>query len=256
MKVLSSFKPGEDSVTLFNQWLSYYRKAGILEFHIIVTPNPEESDGSEVYELLRGSPDIVSLELTEPVKQEQDRVDLYSKYKREKMNDCRMVFAVDADEFVAYPGEIYERACSKNFDYVRGRLNDRFAFDGETKEISSEKDIFAQFPLCSDFSWDALGALQSKTPLSKPSVAYGIGLHKILEPDRWSKPSWEVMVHHFKWTAGIIQKIRNRMAQAQDDSQFFPDKYRKECEWFLENHVIDEGTIDLSEIDTWYQPHP
>lgn len=256
MKLLSSVYPGDDSVNLLQQWLSYYRRAGINEFHILMMPNPDQGHDSDVYDILRKSSDVVCVELPELVKSEQDRVDLYSKYKFEEMSDCRMVFAVDADEFVACPASLYEQACLGDFDYVRGRLVDRFAFCGETKEISLEDDIFAQFPLCSEFSWDALGALQSKTPLSKPSIAYGIGLHKVIEPERWSKPEWEIMVHHFKWTAGIIQKIRHRMERNRGEDQFIPEQYRKECEWFLENHVTNETTINLDDIDTWYQPNP
>lgn len=167
-----------------------------------------------------------------------------------------MVFAVDADEFVASPVLLYDHACSGGFDYVRGRLVDRFAFKGQTKEISLAEDIFLQFPLCSEFSWDALGALQSKTPLSKPGVAYGVGLHKVIEPEKWSKPDGEIMVHHFKWTAGIIQKIRHRLERNQGSGSFIAEQYKKECRWFLENHVSNETTINLNDIDTWYQPHP
>ncbi|MEE2904378.1 MAG: hypothetical protein VYC39_18760 [Myxococcota bacterium] len=256
MKLLCSIYPGDGCDNLTRHFLSYYRKEGIKEFHLLLLKNPAAPNEEEVYDMLRKEPDVVCVQLKEAVATEQARVQLYTTYKQQQLSNCRMVFAVDADEFVSHPGDIYEAACTDDYDYVRGRLVDRFAHEGETAAVTMDKDLFRQFPVCSDFSWDALGALQSKTPLSKPAIEYRVGLHRIIDEERWTRPEWDIMVHHFKWTKGVIQRIRERVERMRSTDEFFSEKYQKECEWFLENHVIDDNRIDLEDIDTWYQPTP
>ena len=248
MKLLASVNPSEDSGEVLFHWLSHYRREGISQFHLLV----HGGESSDLINGLLGASDIVRCDLS-GVGSEVERVGIYTDYKASKLGTERMVFAVDADEFISGCSSLYDEACRGDWDYLTGRLVDRFAIDGVTPVPVLDRELAPQFPLCSYFTQTMLGALTSKVFLSRPGVRYGVGLHRALDAESLRTPPWSAHVSHLKWTSGIVPKIRGRVSRFEAGDPFLSRTYIEECKAFLEDFVLSDRQLNLSDVTCWYQ---
>jgi len=235
-----------DSLNLIRQWLAYYREAGVETFHVFFNHYEDEAARLPAFEELFAAPDIHVVMTYLGVEDMQLRVDRISDFRRDELGDQAYVVNADCDEFIARPRRVVELLTAGGHDYVVGRLVDRFALAGRTPAVDDEP-VFQRYPLCSYFSYEAMGATITKVPISRPGIRHRVGLHKIEQPQRYARPRWEVPVHHLKWHGQIIPRIRARLERG-----YGGNKYLEECRWFLANHVVDDETIDLSEVDCWF----
>lgn len=247
MHLVTNMTTKGDSLPVIRHWLAYYRAAGVSTFHVFFNHYEDEAARLPAFEALFEAPDIHVVMTYLGVEDMQVRVDRISDFRRDELGGERYVLNADCDEFIAEPGRQLALLEAGGHDYLVGRLVDRFALGGETPAVRDEDQVFERFPLCSYFSYETMGATITKVPISRPGIRHRVGLHKIEHAEQYSRPGWEIPVHHLKWHGDIIPRIRARL-----ERRYGGEKYLRECQWLLDNHVIDDQTLDLSEVDCWF----
>jgi hypothetical protein len=164
---------------------------------------------------------------------------LYNETKLSHPNDWWIVS--DDDEFHVYskPVEQIILDCERNgWKLVRGGFVDRVGVGGTFPKITKGEDIFKQFPLAGFFRYQMSGACPNKVCIMKGDIEITPGQHyaKIDDQTTWKWQGWNhpliapieeysVQVHHFKWDATCIERIKSVADIRQTYS--FSDEYRK-----------------------------
>ena len=147
---------------------------------------------------------------------------IYNSCKLEYPNDWWIV--ADIDEFHLYndhPRRIASDCEINGWDLVRGGFVDRLGIDGEFPRIRKNEGIFSQFPLAGFFRYSLSDACPNKVCLMKGYVEITPGQHyaKIDGHTTWKWQGWNhpliapiekysVQVHHFKWDATCLERIK------------------------------------------------
>jgi hypothetical protein len=145
---------------------------------------------------------------------------LYNYIKRTRPNDWWIVS--DDDELQVYPYEIPDiiKECEKHkYDFVTGGFLDRIGPDGIFPEVTRETDIHSAFPYAGFFRHPMSKACPNKVTLMRGFQDVCSGQHYATFKDgtnSWGKahpkrmPIEEVFtqVHHFKWDATCVERIK------------------------------------------------
>jgi hypothetical protein len=139
----------------------------------------------------------------------------------------------DVDELQEYPAplaEIVRQMSAKGIAAVRGHYVDRLAPDGRLAAIQPEPDLFSQFPVACHITRDMLHAFDQKIMLCLGWVLLDSGHHEVLNGSCGPAPvPGDYLVNHFKWTAGVIERLRRRLAQGGCKGE-----YIRECNALFE----------------------
>jgi hypothetical protein len=249
MDLVANLSLLDDSPALVSQWLAFYRRHGVTRFHIALHEPPGAERRSQAIRPLLSAPDLNVFAACEAAESEQQRVDRISDYCAAELHGKPFVLTADSDEFISWPARAAALMLESGYDFVTGMLVDRFELSGRTVEIRADLDLPSAFPLCTHFTWAALAGRITKIPVSRPGVRFRSGLHALENEDALRRPEWWVPVDHFKWRAGVIQRIRDRVARGWGG-----DDYLKQCSLLLEKFAIGEDRIDLSGIARWWRP--
>lgn len=131
---------------------------------------------------------------------------------REEFVKPREWFAIaDSDEFVicyqrlSFPQLAQIAEHERNCLGVHGNVIDRMASDGQFPPVDLKRSLDEQFPLALDIT-RTTGCNFNKVPLARGDVEILHGHHNI------SGMTWyrAVEVHHFKWTQGVQDRLRER----------------------------------------------
>jgi Glycosyl transferase family 2 len=158
------------------------------------------------------------------------------------------VMHLDLDEFQEYPASLSEivDAMNQADDWaLRGWIVDRVAERGVLAPIRPIPSIGEQYPIGCDLTKIILQAWTQKIVLCRGRVQLRGGARHdtcnayydrvpIGHPDQY-------VVHHFKWTAGVFDRIRERLHTAAVGSA-----YESECQRCLK-YFDSVGRIDLSD---------
>lgn len=247
MQLVTNITSKGDAPALVRAFLAHYRARGITGFHVFFNHYEDEEAALPVYLDLLGAPDIRIVETSLGVEDQVERAAKISAYRRDALGREELVVGADVDELIAAPLRIAAALREQRLDYVQGRLVDRLGLDGATPPLPASGSLFRAYPICCHFSRDALHARDTKIPIARPFVRLQVGLHGLDDAGDLRRPGWEVPVHHFKWTSGVVDRIRERLAR-----RYGGDKYLEECAFFVEECVTPDGRIDLSDVYTWF----
>ena len=104
-----------------------------------------------------------------------------------------------------------------NFDYIKGYYIDRINKTGVLSELKSNADIFKQFEFESNITRDICKGCNTKISLAKTKVLVSTGHHQlhenIIKDNKFVFYNQKLKVHHFKWNADLIRKIKLRDGQ-------------------------------------------
>jgi Glycosyl transferase family 2 len=157
------------------------------------------------------------------------------------------VMHLDVDEFQEYPAPLFDIVATMNQadDWaLRGWIVDRVAERGLLAPILSVPSIGEQYPIGCDLTKEILCAWTQKIVLCRGRVQLQGGVcHDTCNAYYDRVPvgrADEYLVHHFKWTAGVLDRIRERLRTASLGSV-----YERECRQFL-SYFDSAGKIDLS----------
>jgi hypothetical protein len=120
----------------------------------------------------------------------------------------------DCDELQVYPNGLAETISAADrgsFDYIEGFIVDRVAIDGELRKIDSKQSLWEQFALAGLVTYPLLGGNCFKVVAAKGSTRLLPGQHYALRGKAWPRNVDWIAVHHFKWTEGLLERMRNRV---------------------------------------------
>jgi hypothetical protein len=156
------------------------------------------------------------------------------------------VMHLDLDEFHEYPAplaEIVRIMNQRDAWAVRGWLLDRVAEDGALAPIRSAPSIGEQFPIGCDLTNGVLKGWTQKIVLCRGRVQLQGGVNHDTCNARYDDVpvgnADQYSVHHFKWTHGVDERLRGRLAHGA-----FAQCYIEECQRFLD-HYEARGRIDV-----------
>lgn len=155
----------------------------------------------------------------------------------------------DLDEFQEY-SNIHE-ILSKNKNMILGTTIDRHAESGEFRSIVTNKNIFEQFPLSSNFTCKNLGVPRRKICAVRGYVLWRKSLF-ISKKKRLKSLKLNnnlINIYHFKWKEGVLRDNNDRINRYKKMNhpslQYSIKKYSK-----IEKFV-DKNKLDLSKIEVW-----
>jgi len=156
----------------------------------------------------------------------------------------------DLDEFQEYPGalaELLREADEQGYDFFAGSFVDRVAADGRLVNFDPARPIWEQYPAKCYLTRDVAQAFDTKVACARAHIRLTPGNHWLWhEEELVAYPEW-VDVHHFKWDASVIPRLRRRLE---------PD-WKRRCGWWTESARLLEhfdrngGGVDpaLLELD-------
>jgi hypothetical protein len=195
------------------QMLQHYRDQGIVSIHVNV--HASEIDEQGIAETRQVANDNGATSVCTTVAPWSQNINplLYRMARAERPNDWFVL--ADTDEFHAYPDSLDDMVnfCDqKGYDYIEGCFVDRLATDGKLRAIIPDSSLWAQFPLGAFLSGPLLGAVANKVVAAKGSVRIGPGQHHAFSGNACPPSDIYVPVHHFKWTEGLLDRLRTRIA--------------------------------------------
>jgi hypothetical protein len=202
--------PVFDRCELLPYYLRYYRTLGATHFVLAVW----NGERNPIYEVLKHYDDG-SLSLRTSI--ECDVKDYNGPLESTGLNKIvnefrdrhRWYCLADMDEFCYFGGRSMDRivaeAESQGFTAIHGTFHDRFARDGKYPPIPVGGSLDATFPMIADVT-RCMGANFNKVPLSRSDVPVESGHHHSSGKIWWN----QVEVHHFKWTEGLVGRLRER----------------------------------------------
>lgn len=146
--------------------------------------------------------------------------ELYNEVKATKPNEWWIVS--DDDELQVYPKpvkDIISECEEKGYDFVTGGFLDRIGDEGTFPVVTENTDLQKAFPYAGFFRYPMSGACPNKVTLMKGYVKVTPGQHYVdfedgtnswgqSHPKRMPIEDCFVQVHHFKWDASVIERIR------------------------------------------------
>ncbi|MGO9113219.1 MAG: hypothetical protein ACLP9L_28630 [Thermoguttaceae bacterium] len=151
----------------------------------------------------------------------------------------------DIDEFQEYPAplkEIVRIMDERNLWALRGYFLDRLAADGRLPAVRPAPDIFLQYPIRCRLTRNLLHASDQKIMICRGRVDLNSGHHDTFNAYYDAVPvAGDYVVHHFKWTNGLLERMRARLAIATINPM-----YAEECRRTLALYDPQRG-FDLSD---------
>jgi len=168
----------------------------------------------------------------------------YARPRRDYPNDWFIL--ADSDELQEYDGPLEDivAECERHgWDHVKGCFVDRLAGDGSFPAVDAGTKLEDQFPLGAMLTFQVLGADPRKATLVHGAVYVAPGQHFTYSPSACPPELHYVPVHHYKWTAGIPERLRVRIEQMQREGA----EHWTESQRFLDYIESSGGRIDLND---------
>ena len=223
--------------SLLPHFLRHYRDAGVTEFYIAVEP--------DLYDAIdAGSRDfpvhlVAGLDTSESIEGGTAAV---TWMRRQFADPSEWVVLADLDEFQAHAWGLaatVAAADAESANVVRGHMIDRVASDGQLPPVIPGADLWQLFPERCHVTSRLQGGLSYKCALVKAGLESGRteeGLslaHHHMTGERVASVSVEI--HHFKWNAEALERMRVAIVRTQAAGQPFWVEYARVIE-HLERH--------------------
>jgi hypothetical protein len=192
-----------DQAALLPKFLDYYTRLGADGFIIIVSGGRANPAWAEALNVCCDSAAIVEGTMAEPTGEaENDALNGI----RARFNDGWHVVC-DLDEFHDFGMGLQQMAAlleRRGLDATRHRLADRHAADLSFPPIQGTLD--ATYPMQSNLT-EVIGGETHKAGMVRHNIPTSVGHHSAK-----ANALDGFLTHHFKWTAGIVERIRGRIA--------------------------------------------
>jgi hypothetical protein len=224
--------------------LAHYRQLGIESFvvhqHLVDADDPNADAirrAADAYECRVANTTIGSW-------QTLSQADMWAETMREGPDDWYVL--ADQDELQTYPDDlssILTYCQHKGYDCVSGALLDRLAADGSFPRTAHDRPIWLQYPLASLLSFTVLGARTHKIVAARGRVRVSTGHHSALNGTPCPLQDVFIPVHHFKWTAGVVERSAARAKTYRESGL----SYWSESDRFVRYVEAHGGRIDLND---------
>ncbi|MFJ3249089.1 glycosyltransferase family 2 protein [Streptomyces sp. NPDC086782] len=211
--VIGPVEPG-----LLAVWVDHYRAMGVDRFHVAFHfPDDVPADREEALMSACSGLGIVPAVVNRGAWHEHTNTVLRDML-REQAGDGWHLLA-DSDEFHTYPaplGEVVAEAERSGTGTVGGLMLDRVARDGSLAGWDPVVGLDGAYPLGGFLTHEVLRGDPRKIVLAHSRVAVASGNHRAEGHRPVNRPP--VVVHHFKWRAGVREYIEERAARVADGS--------------------------------------
>jgi hypothetical protein len=234
---------GGSDVAILEPMLRYYISLGIESFFVNLHLNSDEDPIREIVEQITrrcGVP--ITDTYIGPWHDIQQEA--YAKPRRDYPNDWFLL--ADCDEFQQYAAPLADIVadCERhNWDHLKGCFVDRIAADGSFPALDPQMPLDRQFPLGAMLTYPILLADPRKVTLVRGAIYVVRGQHYTYSPMGCPPEVHFIPVHHFKWTAGIAQRLARRIeTMKRNNVAHWPESQR-----FLDYIESNAGCINLAD---------
>lgn len=240
---------------LLTTWVTHYRAVGVERFRLgFHFPDHAPDQARQlVLEACRGAGIIPALVSDGPW-HEHTNPELTADLRALAGDGWHLI--ADSDEFHTYPAplpEILEHCEATGAKSVGGLMLDRVSTEGHLTGWNPAAGLDASYPLGGFLTHRLLRADPRKVVLAHSSIALSSGNHRAPGHRPANRPP--VLVHHFKWRAGIRADLERRLAHSLDgtwhtDSPAIPSEARR----LLEHLAQHQGRIDVDDPHLGFTP--
>lgn len=224
--------------------LAHYRALGIESFFVYAqVPDGNDPLLHRIEEITRDFGCAIASVSSGEWRHDTNR-EPYARPRRMRPDDWFLI--ADQDELQAYPRDIaniLQECDGKGYEYIEGCFLDRFARDGSFPPVLAAPSIWQQFPLAGFVSATIGQANPNKIVAAKGSIELGPGQHFALSGHGCPPEELYVPVHHFKWTAGILDRLERRARFRRQHG----DRYWEESQRFVDYCRAHNGRLDVTD---------
>jgi len=233
---------------LLSHFFSHYRGLGVESFYVIRHAESEEDPN---FKLIEEQTAAAGIDLFKTYIGPWDDL-LHGRLMTEAMAEHpdEWYIMADLDEFHRYDrplGELLDLCDEGGYTHVCGCFVDRVAADGTLPEVTSQP-LWGRYPLGGAITSRLAYAPTLKIGLARGAMGTGGGHHGT--PGSTGLPSTTsyIQVHHFKWTAGVVERLRLRVQRYRSGAwQLRYPSVVPEARRILEHLSLNSGRIDVSD---------
>jgi hypothetical protein len=254
---------GADDVALLPHLVGHYRGLGIESFQLVLNVgSPDDPRYDHALRVAAGcGVPFFHVQFGQWTLEGSRRIFRYLRY----LDPDAWYVLADADELHVYDRplpELVELCEREGFDHVNGCFLDRVAADGGFPALD-DRPLWEQFPLAGSVSSQLACALPLKACLVRGHVDLLTAQHGAAGGRPLPRRRSFAQVHHFKWTAGILERLRARVQRFLDDPEKGERWAALEARKFLDRVAPHGDRIDVSDprLRLWrcgdgYADHP
>ena len=201
------------------QFVQHYRSIGVERFLLALQLEPGAEQGAKDRDYTLFQQTAAALGIDETFRWENEfSAPAIIRHQRtlqaERLRPDDWAVWCDSDEFQVYPAplpEIIAQCDALDIDFVRGALIDRVAADYSLPPFDPQTPSWDAFPRICNVTL-ALGAGDPrKVVLARAGVLLSGGKHFTRGHHNAKTFSGWVQVHHFKWDATLLERLRYRV---------------------------------------------
>jgi hypothetical protein len=230
------------------QFVKHYRHLGVERFLLTLQLEPGAAQAEKEQHRNRFRQTLAELDIEEAYYWEQayDAMGMGEQHRRlqaQKVSPNDWVVWSDSDEFQVYPQplrDIIAQCEAARVDFIRGAFIDRVAADFSLAPFDPERAIWENFSQTFNVSAALAGADPRKVTLARGWIRVSDGNHFPLTNASLTTLRGWVQVHHFKWDATLIERLRYRLRP----------EWQAKCFWWVESkRLVDYFVAHGSRFD-------
>lgn len=201
------------------QLVAHYRAQGVERFLLTLQIDPELPEDGKTRHRTRFGETLAQLDVTETFFWEHvwDGPSMGTHHRllqEAHIGAADWIVWCDSDEFQVYPerlDRIVAQCEAAGVDFLRGVFIDRIAGDGSLTAFDPQRSIWETFPRTCSVTNALAKADPCKVALARGSLRLlGGGKHRP-EGGALKTIGGFVQVHHFKWDAALLERLRFRV---------------------------------------------
>lgn len=193
----------DDDASLLPHFLRHYSSQGVTRFFIAAHPD----SAAEVRRRCRGYRAVVVRD-ADTAESVEGGTRAVTALRLKHSGPREWVALADLDEFQIHEGGVRasaRRAEREGANAVRGVMIDRVAADGSLPDFDDASDLWSLYPARCRLTKRLQGGLDYKCALVRGHLLSANAHHRLRGEKRSSR---RVEIHHFKWNARAVPRIR------------------------------------------------
>ena len=218
------------------QFVGHYRDLGVDRFLLTLQLEPSVAQEARDRDFAQFLETLASLgidagyrwdhEYNAPATIRQQR-----KIVDENVAESDWVLWTDSDELQVYPASLREigKECDAHrVDFLRGVFVDRVASDYSLAAFDPQTSLWDTYPKAVNVTLALARGDPRKVVFTRSSVRVSGGKHKLTDTRNLKTVSGWVQVHHFKWDAALLDRLRYRVRP----------EWRAQFPWWVESQRL------------------
>jgi Glycosyl transferase family 2 len=216
---------------LLPRFLRHYAAAGIGEFYIAAPAR----FGDEIEQLSSEHPITAFVtDLSDSLYHGNIATNEMRRLRSEYQRQDEWAVIVDVDEFVAFPrniSSVIASADAEEANVVRGVMYDRFSADGQPVDFAPGEELTVRYPVKTRFVRDVMRGCDHKAVVVKGLLEGVPGAeHHEMVAERLASEVLEI--DHYKWTAGSVERARERWLGLKEAGMEWSIEYARALEHY------------------------